>query len=239
MRATLIIFIVIPLLLAFQPVKETKNPIVLELFTSQGCSSCPPADYLLSTIEKEYPNVILLSYHVDYWNYIGWEDPFSNAVYSTRQSAYNKKFASTSYTPQLVINGKEHFVGSNKSKLFNILNSKPSTHTQNTMLITDINEVNNYVRFNYKIQGNIENKILHTLLVIDERITDISRGENRNKRLKNSNIVIQETYISIQDASGASQIEIPKITNKTDKLKFILLLENDDLEIVNGIKVKL
>lgn len=88
--------------------------VVLELFTSQGCSSCPAADVQLEEAKKNYPErVFALSYHVDYWNYIGWEDPFSKKAYTFKQREYNQKFRSSSnYTPQLVVNGKEHFGGS-------------------------------------------------------------------------------------------------------------------------------
>ena len=100
-----------------QPIKleDFKPIVVLELFTSQGCSSCPPADALLNEVKYKYSNnqVIALSYHVDYWNYIGWKDPFSKKEFSDKQRAYSSKFYSNSiYTPQIVVNGKEHFVGS-------------------------------------------------------------------------------------------------------------------------------
>src|SRR5579871_2087026 len=87
--------------------KEFAPVAVLELFTSQGCSSCPPADELLGKyISKENENIFPLSFHVDYWNHLGWKDIFSMAAYSERQ----KKYASllnleTIYTPQLIING--------------------------------------------------------------------------------------------------------------------------------------
>ena len=96
---------------------ENLNPVVvLELFTSQGCSSCPSADVLLKKVSKNDKSIIALSYHVDYWNYIGWKDPFAKAEFTKKQRAYSAKFYSnTIYTPQTVINGKEHFVGSKVS----------------------------------------------------------------------------------------------------------------------------
>jgi len=92
------------------------GPVVVELFTSQGCSSCPPADRLLTHLgeDKELAGrVIPLSFHVDYWNYIGWRDPFSSADWSRRQNRYSEAFRlGRVYTPQLVINGKSECVGS-------------------------------------------------------------------------------------------------------------------------------
>jgi len=94
-----------------EDIEETYKPVVvLELFTSQGCSSCPKADELLSEVRdgaaNENVDVIVLSYHVDYWNYIGWKDPYSKKAYSNKQRAYSGKFNSSSiYTPQIVVNG--------------------------------------------------------------------------------------------------------------------------------------
>src|SRR6185295_6297026 len=95
---------------------SSSAPIVVELFTSQGCSSCPPADRLLSTLRSD-PRVVPLAFHVDYWNYIGWTDPFSSARWSQRQQAYARAFASNRiYTPQLVVNGTSECVGSNEGE---------------------------------------------------------------------------------------------------------------------------
>lgn len=96
-------------------------PVVVELFTSQGCSSCPPADRLLSKLEQNprlAGKVIPLSFHVDYWNYIGWTDPFSSPRWSERQKAYGRAFRSNRiYTPQLVVNGTSECVGSNEGEV--------------------------------------------------------------------------------------------------------------------------
>src|SRR5438046_1978213 len=93
---------------------SSKNIVVLELFTSQGCSSCPPADRLLGSYTNQ-ENVIPLSFHVDYWNHLGWKDPFSNAAFSQRQETYANAFASSGvYTPQVIINGQKEMVGSDE-----------------------------------------------------------------------------------------------------------------------------
>jgi len=86
--------------------------VLVELFTSQGCSSCPPADGLLAKLAED-PNVIVLSEHVDYWDYLGWKDPFSSPVFSERQGNYSRRFALRGpYTPQMIVDGTEEFVGS-------------------------------------------------------------------------------------------------------------------------------
>lgn len=92
------------------------GPVILELFTSQGCSSCPPADRLLTRLAQDgglKDRVIPLSFHVDYWDYIGWQDPFASPRWSERQREYGRSFRSNRiYTPQLVVNGKTECVGS-------------------------------------------------------------------------------------------------------------------------------
>lgn len=99
------------------PNQKQPGPIVVELFTSQGCSSCPPADRLLSKLAKD-PRVIPLAFHVDYWNYIGWSDPFSSKAWSQRQQGYARAFRSNRiYTPQLVVSGRTHVVGSHEAEV--------------------------------------------------------------------------------------------------------------------------
>ena len=92
--------------------QATQNPVVVELFTSEGCSSCPPADALLVQLSqqqaKDGTQLILMGEHVDYWNYIGWTDRFSAKQFSQRQSEYASALHAQVYTPQMVIDGQEH-----------------------------------------------------------------------------------------------------------------------------------
>ena len=97
----------------------TKGFVVMELFTSQGCSSCPAADEILGNYAKTNDgNIFPISFHVDYWNRLGWVDSFSNPAYTLRQNEYASKFNLESiYTPQLIINGQKELVGSDDEKI--------------------------------------------------------------------------------------------------------------------------
>ena len=212
--------------------------IVLELFTSQGCSSCPPADVLLNKVKKQYPNeVFALSYHVDYWNYIGWRDPFSKSSFTQKQRSYNRKFRYRSnYTPQLVVNGKEHFVGSSNSKLNYKISEYGKLQSANSIKIANAEKNDTAIDFSYTIDGEITDKQLRVVLVLDERVTAVKRGENRNRTLKNSNIVVAEKYLELNDASGVASIKIPSIVTKNEAVTLLLLTENEEADITGAAK---
>ena len=234
MKALGLTFFMIPFVFGnpnnFKPEIIQNQKIVLELFTSQGCSSCPPADKLLKQVKSD--DVIVLSYHVDYWNYIGWKDPFSKKSYSKKQEAYAYKFDnSTLYTPQVVINGKEHFVGSNKTLMNQKISAYSKVKSSHKVSVLNLKKSDDYVNFDYKIEGDVTNKNLRIALVINERITKVKRGENSNRTLINNNIVINEQVFEIKDNSGKGEIQIPTIANKTDDLSVVIILQNEQLDI--------
>ncbi len=212
---------------------------VLELFTSQGCSSCPSADNLLDRIHKDYKdkNVFALSYHVSYWNYIGWKDPFSDPKHTNKQNAYARKFRSRSiYTPQLVINGKEHFVGSNETVMYSKVKEHLKIKTSNQIEIIKTNRNSSKVNISFKINGNTDDRQTQVVLVLKNRQTQVKRGENRNRNLKNSNIVVSEKFISTSNQLTEVSLDIPRYVDKEEKLQVIILTKHKDLSITGAAK---
>ncbi len=121
--------------------KNSKSFAVLELFTSEGCSSCPAADRLLPQLMKTDSNVVALSFHVDYWDNLGWKDAFSNASFTERQRRYGNQFHLESiYTPQLVINGEYELVGSNRQKAESLIKKVEEDAPHSEIKITNLKQ---------------------------------------------------------------------------------------------------
>lgn len=191
-------------------IQAQASPIVIELFTSQGCSSCPPADALLEEIANMYPeDVIVLSYHVDYWDYIGWKDPFASSVYTKKQYAYGAQFGSRSvYTPQAIVQGDIHFTGSDRSKMLNAVehyNKKAKTQVKTSILALDANSKTVTVATAFQNLPKIGKRVY--VLAVKNKVTSVRRGENKNRQLHNTHVVagIQEFPLS----TTVSPIDIP------------------------------
>ncbi|MEL6305746.1 MAG: DUF1223 domain-containing protein [Bacteroidota bacterium] len=210
-------------------------------FTSPENSICPPADKLLAQVQEQYPNEVLaLSYHVDYWDYIGWKDPFGSSAYTKKQRAYNRKFRENSnYTPQLVVNGKEHLVGSNARVLTEKLKEYGQQRLENKVTLSAVKKNPGKVVFAYTVSGDLDEKLLRTVLVLDEKTTWVQRGENRNRELKNSHVVIAEKYLDLNEAKGTLSMDIPTLVSKNDAVTLIVLTENEQLDITGGTQTKL
>lgn len=158
-----------------------QNPIgVVELFTSQGCSSCPPADKALGKLIEE-GQVLALSYHVDYWNYLGWEDTLATKEATDRQYAYAKTLKRRGvYTPQVIVNGRDHLVGSN----YNGIKAKVSTFESSERgLAVPLSIAATGDEISITI-GKGQGKASIVAVYFDnENTVDITRGENRGKQI--------------------------------------------------------
>ena len=231
------VIILLTLSLTFQAyAQKNKSIVVLELFTSQGCSSCPPADVLLKDIKSKYNHrqVYVLSYHVDYWNRLGWKDPFSKPEFSDYQRRYATKFNSNSiYTPQLVVNGRIHFTGSNEYKAYSAIKKYLNEESLSTVIIRNIERNEDSIEFTYNFEAK-EAKSITFVLLVDEKKTNVSRGENRNKTIINSNVVVDK--VDRDKNEGTIFLTIPDWVNTTDKLSVIAYVKDDDQNVIGGTK---
>lgn len=192
--------------------KQRKGFSVIELFTSEGCSSCPPADKLIEEINKEYAdkNVLVLAYHVDYWNRLGWQDRFSNAANTQRQNYYANIFnLSSIYTPQPVVNGSEEFVGSQKTKMVHAIEASAKENKAITLTATFTNKK---IIVDYDANSKSPEENILIALVEKEASTDIKRGENEGRKLHHVNIVRQFEHAN--ESKGAIQFELPEKTKE-------------------------
>ncbi len=162
------------------------SPVLVELYTSQGCSSCPPADAFLGELAM-WPGVIALAFHVDYWDYIGWKDPFANPAYTQRQKSYQRSLDSAYvYTPQMIIDGWTDAVGSRRGeverKIAKARERKKAVEV--TFDSTDGGRV--AIPAGQAPEGGAD----VWLAVYDkEHETEIGRGENSGRTLKDFNVV--------------------------------------------------
>ncbi len=187
---------------------DSKGFAVIELFTSEGCSSCPSADELVSKILKENKqDVYILSFHVDYWNRLGWKDNFSQAAFSDRQQQYAKYLLLDGvYTPQIVVNGTDQFVGSDENHLRSSLNKGIKQASDFTIEASHIN--NETIHIVYKTEDN-NSQLINIALIQPEASTEVKRGENGGRILHHVNIVRGFKTIEATSTTGNLDIEIP------------------------------
>ena len=177
---------------------------VLELFTSQGCSSCPPADALLQSLQKR-PDVIALAYHVDYWDYIGWADTFGAKANTDRQQAYAKAWGSNNiYTPELVVNGRKDVVGSNGA-------DANSAIGQASLGIPVSLKADSDGMLDVDVDGKPGEHQSGVWLVtfIDRAEVNVERGENAGHKLAYSQVVTGRHILGMWDPTNGAHLKLP------------------------------
>jgi len=192
---------------------DAKGFAVVELFTSEGCSSCPPADEVVAKIQKESANepIYILAFHVDYWNRLGWKDVFSSADYSRRQNQYASWLKTGEiYTPQIVVNGKTAFVGSEEGTLRNVIKAGLQKDAVAEIMLGDIKVDGNKVSLNYQTKGSIANTDLLVSVVQKSAQTKVERGENAGHTLSHVQIVRLLQSFTLKSDSGAESLALPK-----------------------------
>src|SRR3954453_22094897 len=189
--AAVTLLVVLAMTMHGAPPKLGPTPVVVELFTSQGCSSCPPADALIHDIANDPAmrgRVIPLAFHVDYWDSLGWRDPFSSAEWTQRQARYARTMRlSSAYTPQAVVNGSREFVGSNRAAMSAALEKVSNEKPRAEITLTARREGNSLIaNIHTKVAANDD---LMLAIVEDGVTTKIEHGENAGRTLTNDAIV--------------------------------------------------
>lgn len=196
---TLLTSVVLCALLALPALAGGGKKVVVELFTSQGCSSCPPADAYLGELAKR-DDVIALSFHVDYWNYIGWNDPFSSPEATARQRAYGRVMKKRYvYTPQIVVDGRAETVGSNRATVSSLI-AMAAAAQKIEIDVTHNKDGSADIRVPDALPGG-ERKGELWIGFYDAAVkTDVRAGENHGETITNANIV--RTYKRLADWDG-------------------------------------
>lgn len=185
-------------------------PVVVELFTSEGCSSCPPADRLLAALIEQQPVegalVIGLSEHVDYWDRQGWKDPFSNPLFTRRQEVYAARFGTDRiYTPQMVVDGQAEFVGSDRDEAVVRLRSAATRSKVPVSLAWPTSD-----RWTIRVQvppGEVAGSDVWLALVEDGLSSTVTRGENQGRTLAHAAVARRLTKLGEVAKDGSFSAE--------------------------------
>jgi len=193
------------------------HPAVVELFTSQGCSSCPPADALLAQIATRQ-DVIALALHVDYWDYIGWADTFGDPAYTTRQRSYARAMGENMvYTPQMIINGSSAIVGSDAEALVSAL-----TADDEDAPVLRLSRSGGTLSIRADAAPDLSAPVRVMLVRYHPKAeVAIQRGENSGRTITYTNIVTSLTEIGQWDGSRALQMDV----GATGKQMSVVLLQ--------------
>ncbi|MCU1223559.1 MAG: hypothetical protein JWQ42_1652 [Edaphobacter sp.] len=192
---TLIALVALPsAAIAQTPASQSRTPVVVELFTSEGCSSCPPADALLARLDREQPvstaEIIVLEEHVDYWEQDGWHDRFSSPQYTERQNQYapRLKFDNV-YTPQMVVDGATQFVGNNGPRAYQAIVAAAQTPKITLSLSTPVLDGRHVVSSVSSPASPLPKADLYAALIEPKATTEVLRGENGGHHLEHAGVV--------------------------------------------------
>lgn len=198
-----------------------RTPVVVELFTSEGCSSCPPADRVLEQLVREQPvaaaEVIGLGQHVDYWDQLGWRDRFSSSALTNRQRVYADAFRVDSiYTPQMVVDGRTEFVGSNAGAARQaIVQAAAAPHGRIDLSIesSSADAVNAIIAISgLPAPGKGDHDEAIVAVTENNLKSDVRRGENRGRTLTHAAVVRSLTAVGqVASGAGAASFTVPKI----------------------------
>jgi hypothetical protein len=194
-------------------------PVLVELFTSEGCSSCPPADRLLQVLDEKQPatgaELIVLSEHVDYWNSLGWKDPFSSSQYTARQQDYSNRYNLDGvYTPQLVVDGRYGFVGSDGHEASSAI-QRAIRERKIPIAISNVARNGNQVTARVESFADQNFKgargVLYVALADNRQESHVARGENAGRSLAHVAVtrVLKQVGTIDLDSGSTKEIALP------------------------------
>jgi hypothetical protein len=225
---------------------NSRTPILVELFTSEGCSSCPPADVWLQKIDASQPipgaQLIVLSEHVDYWDHDGWKDPYSQALFTDRQSGYVRAMGlSTAYTPQVIVNGTSELQLSEPQQITQVL-VKAASAPQAPVSISALSvegSVPPVLRAHIVVDGGQEkrNADIFAAVALGHAESQVAHGENGGKRL--THVAVVQEFVKIgklEKGKVFSQDFQVKLRPNTDSgnIRLIVFVQEPDLGKVLG-----
>lgn len=176
---------------------------VVELFTSQGCASCPPADALLTSL-AERSDVVALAYHVDYWDYVGWKDTFAQEAYSDRQRAYAKSWGSSRiYTPQMVVNGAKAVVGSRRNEVQQVVGRA------SLPLAIDLTLNGDMLKISVPPRADLSDAVVWLVTYMDRADVKIDSGENAGKSMVYTQVVTGRQVLGMWESETGAELKLP------------------------------
>ncbi|MGN9778411.1 DUF1223 domain-containing protein [Micromonospora sp. H33] len=187
---------------------------VVEMFTSQGCNSCPPAEAALSEIDRDARErgrpVYALGFHVDYWDHLGWTDPYGAAAHTLRQEDYARAFGSGGlYTPQMIVNGTTEFVGSDRRQASDAIAYALKTPAVTPLALSVEAAGGRRVTVNYQVERPPQRGVLNVAVVERGLENDVPRGENAGRRLRQDGVVRAFTSARLHTGQGHVELEVP------------------------------
>jgi hypothetical protein len=184
---------------------QSVTPVLVELFTSEGCSSCPPADRLLSELVRTQPvpgvRIVGLSEHVDYWDHQGWKDPFSNAVFTRRQQEHAGPSASDVYTPQVVVDGGAGLVGSDRAAVLKAI--REAAATAKVPMMASWPAGDRLLQIEVTADPRTSRALVLLAVTEDGLQSSVKRGENEGRELEHDGVTRRLLEIGRADGTGA------------------------------------
>jgi len=226
-----------------------KTPVVIELFTSEGCSTCPPADKVLGYMEEKQPfpgtTVIPLEEHVDYWNHEGWNDPYSSAKWTDRQKSYAGLFKKTEYTPQMVIDGKTELIGSDGPSVVKAVQAAVQAQKTDVKIVaaaTDAKGLRHYTVTTGKISAasNGDSPEVWLAVTEDGLQSSVNAGENSGQTLHHAATLRSLQKIGVADAgkpesfSGDAAVKFDSKWNAANSHVVVFIQDKKSREILGA-----